>query len=352
MYNILHYVDSLDLGATTKSAILLAKHLDRARFLPFFAYKNVGPRSKQCLDLFGDRLFQVRDAEHFRGILANNKIDLVHSHRSGEKHFPEVGIDYIGPKVVETSAFGGYNPNPLIDRTLFMSRWLYRFAQGNYPHLFLNQPSRFDFLNNPIELPTTGEKLDRLPTGKIFLGRCGRPDDGIYDDINVKAAFILQSKGYSVHFLVVAPPPSMIDDLMKFDIPATFIEPTVKDDTLSRFYNSVNIYCHARADSETFGSNIAEAMVHNLAVVTHIGQPKYPGMTVYGAQTELVSHGITGYVSQYDAQEYADYVEKLINDPEERFRMGQNGAAKIMSEAYIDVIITKLEKIYQEVLNG
>ena len=211
--------------------------------------------------------------------------------------------------------------------------------------------SRFDYVNNPVEEPYTQERLPGLAEEITWLGRCGRPDNGIYNAVNVEAARLLRLQGHDVGFIVMAPPSNMIDDLKRHGIPYRAIKPTTDPVELSKFYNSVDIYAHARADGETFGVNIAEAMMHGKPVVTHIATPSNPQMGVFQSQTELVDHGSTGIVVNNNAAEYSEALKVLL-DPVMREGMGAAGFIKAVREYHVDACVRKLEKIYREITNG
>jgi glycosyltransferase involved in cell wall biosynthesis len=277
-------------------------------------------------------------------------IDILHVYRSGFAEFPEPNIDVVVKCFVETNVFGMLDPNPAINSSLFMSEWLMHDTckKLGFKH------NRFDFVNNPVELPKTKTTIPVFPDADqntIILGRCGRPDNGIYNAINVNAAAVLRQWGYDVRFLVVAPPPNMVFDLERLQIPFAIVNPTVDPLVLSSFYNTVDIYAHARADGETFGVNIAEAMIHSKPVVTHIATPSCPGMGVFQAQTELVDSGVTGFVVQNDLQEYADALKKLIDSRQLRDSMGLESYRKALKEYHVGPCLDKLERIYNEVSN-
>jgi glycosyltransferase involved in cell wall biosynthesis len=223
------------------------------------------------------------------------------------------------------------------------------FLSGGAAH---NKNWGFTWVNNPVESPFSQAKLDiGIDSDTIVLGRIGRPDPGIYDSIAVNGARLAQMLGEKIHFLAVATPQPMIDDLVAFDIPHTLIESTVDPVELSEFYNTVDIYCHARADGETFGVNIAEAMIHGKPVITHVATQKVPNMSVFQSQTELVDHGKTGFVCR-TPREYCDFIRILCRDKDMRKSFGEMGERKATEEYQIDPVVGKLEGIYHEIVTS
>jgi hypothetical protein len=283
--------------------------------------------------------------------------DILHVYRSGYPEFPVGQVEV--PHVVETNVFGFLDRNPKIKRTLFMSKWLMDCSLGLTSFMFPDY-SRFDFVNNPVESPYTDDKLkifswpqcDSPGDGVILLGRCGRPDNGIYNSVNVDAVRLLRLQGYDIRFVVVAPPSNMIKDMENYNIPYYNIDPTTNPLVLSMFYNTIDIYAHARADGETFGVNIAEAMMHGKPVVTHQATPSFPGMGVFQSQTELVDDGETGYIVDNDPSSYAEALKQMIDDEEMRLDMGIHGQQKAEREYHVDACMDKLENIYRDVVAG
>lgn len=351
---ILHYLNHLDLGGTSKTCQLFFEH-SSSEFESTVAYKFDGDHTR--IDDFNlaakvckGSLISINKNLSLQEVIDQKGIDVLHVYRSGMKEFPEPGIDINVPHFVETNVFGFIDPNPRISKSLFMSEWLMRAAL-NRPDIHYLPASRFDFVNNPVDDPSTQLKMNlNIPEGTIVLGRCGRPDNGIYNAVNVRAAHLLLMQGYKIHFLVVAPPSNMIDDLGKYGIPFTTIAPTTSDIVLSQFYNTIDIYAHARADGESFGVNIAEAMMHAKPVVTHWATPSFPGMGVFQAQTTLVDNGKTGFVVENDVAEYAEALKKLIDDPTLRGNMGVAGTFKAHEQYHVKHCVRKLEDIYKELV--
>jgi len=339
----------MGLGGTEKSALLCFRGIDKSKFDVTFVTlgKKTDPRYMEFLSAFGTKMFMVASKEEAAAKLNEINPDIVQVYRSGFHEFPVPGQD-IHPKVFcEVNVFGQLDQNPLVTKSLFMSQWLMNDTLAKYPQFKFMRPDRWDYLNNPVDRPYSAEKLDLgVSEGTIVLGRCGRADDGIYDDIAVKAAYIAKSMGVNLFYLVVAPPPRMIEDLEKYNIAYKAIEPTVDPFILSKFYNTVDIYCHARADGETGGNTIHEAFIHRKPVITHIAVPSYPGMGVFQAQIEAVNDNINGFVVDHNSRNYADAIIKLANDKELRNKMGNMGYNKVLNNCHTPVSVRKLEAIY------
>lgn len=357
---VLHYLRNLGLGGTEKTCQLFFEHATRGEFQVALAHEATGEKTRLAEFQHGASvvkapIFQIdsyTDKSHPNGralqhVIDTFKPDILHVYRSGFSEYPDPGLDVNVPHFVETNVFGFIDRNPRIDKTLFMSKWLMdRTLRG------LEHP-RFDFVNNPVEMPTTDIPLPIRETWRdaIILGRVGRPDNGIYNAVHVEAARLLRLQGFDVRFLVVAPPENMIKDLEKAEIPYKALKPTTDPLLLSMAYNTMDIYAHARADGETFGVNIAEAMMHGLPVVTHIATPSFPGMGVFQSQTELVDDSVTGFVVNNDPVLYSEALKFLIENESLRVKFGQAGFQKALEHYHVQPCMEKLERIYREVVH-
>jgi glycosyltransferase involved in cell wall biosynthesis len=161
---------------------------------------------------------------------------------------------------------------------------------------------------------------------------------------------VLVNKGFKIFFLTLAAPPRMIEDMEKYGVPYHNMAPTVDAHTLSTFYNTIDILAHARADGETFGSNIAEAMMHGKPVVTHVAVPSHPRMGVFQAQTELVQDDVTGYVVPHDVPAYAFALEQLITIAPLRKKLGTTGREWAEKNCSTEACGAKLHQTYQDLL--
>lgn len=357
---VLHYLRNLGLGGTEKTCQLFFEHATRGEFQVALAHEATGDKARLGEFQHGAAvvkapIFQVdsyEDPKHPNGRALQNVIDvfkpdILHVYRSGFSEYPDPGLDVRVPHFVETNVFGFVDRNPLIDRTLFMSKWLMDHTLRGLEH------PRFDFVNNPVEMPVTSLPLPIRHTWKdaTILGRVGRPDNGIYNAVHVEAARLLRLQGFDIRFLVVAPPENMTKDLEKAEVPFKVVQPTTDPLVLSMAYNTMDIYAHARADGETFGVNIAEAMIHGLPVVTHIAVPSFQGMGVFQSQTELVEDSRTGFIVSNDPVLYADALKLLIENPSLRMRFGEAGFSKAVEHYQVSACMRKLERIYREVVN-
>src|SRR5204862_336714 len=143
-------------------------------------------------------------------------------------------------------------------------------------------------------------------------------------------------------FLALSAPSRMKRDAQELGLRnIRYLEPTVDDLELSRFYNTVDALAHARADGETFGCVIAEAMMHGKPVVTHRS-------LVRNAQAELVDAACGFLVGPGDHKAYAEALRRLRDDADLKKRMGGAARAKALDQFEAAQITRKLEGLYLE----
>lgn len=145
-------------------------------------------------------------------------------------------------------------------------------------------------------------------------------------------------------FLALSPPPKMVREAQEMGIKnIRFIDPSTDDIFLSKFYNTLDVLAHARADGETFGCVIAEAMIHGKPVVTHMSD-------IRNAQAELVDESCGFVANQHDYKAYAAFMKSLMFDKTLRLKMGETARRKAMANFEAETVTKKLEFLYIEEL--
>jgi glycosyltransferase involved in cell wall biosynthesis len=104
-------------------------------------------------------------------------------------------------------------------------------------------------------------------------------------------------------------------------------------DDMKSFMNSLDIFA-LTSIWEGFGYVLVEAMACSKPVVAFD----------ISSNPELVLHDKTGYlVKPFDLEAFANYILKLINDPELRIKFGLNGRTRVEEGFTIDRTLEKLE---------
>lgn len=372
---IVHHSNQLGLGGTEKTMQLFCKYLDKDCFeVHALTRKFPVPPQRMWLDalksFLGNEGAKARMAcypmihcrvPEFKKILGEDRIHfytlgnlasiiqkisphILHLHHSG---FSEPPLDQTRaieniPLLFSTNVFGEKADaahQARIAKVLFISGWLKESAGWS------RGDPRCDVLYYPIEKPCTRENLRKeLGIGEdVFVfGRIGRNADDIHDPISLKAYKQIESD--RTLFLALSPPPQMIKDAQDLGVRhIRTLDPTVDDQFLSRFYNTIDILAHARLDGETFGCVIGEAMIHGKPVITHRSNLR-------NAQVELVD-GASGFVvDQYDWNGYAAKMKLLMEDENLRLAMGEAARRRAMELFEAEAVTKKLENFYWQEL--
>ncbi|MBX6323252.1 MAG: glycosyltransferase family 4 protein [Rhodospirillaceae bacterium] len=374
---VVHYTDQLALGGTEKTMEIFCRHLDREVFdvhavagrphrrpmqrlkaevgaflgIPKYLgkkqhFESLVAREATFREILGeDHLHIVADAPALRArLLLALAPDILHVHyagRAGPPFSDPEALDAAGV-VVTTNVFGFENTAPSHDRVrrIFMvSDWL-RQDRAPWSHA----DPRVEVFYNPVETPLAADDLRPslgIPADAFVVGRVGRPDNVIYDPISLRAYAAIQDG--RTWFLALAAPTYMIRDARRMGLRNFLCLPPTTDRLWqSRFYNTIDVLAHARRDGETFGCNIAEAMMHGRPVVSH----RSP---VHNAQTEII--GDTGFVvGENDAAAYAEALGRLRADAGLRRRLGEAARGRAMALFEASALTRRLERTYLDLL--
>ena len=94
-------------------------------------------------------------------------------------------------------------------------------------------------------------------------------------------------------------------------------------------------------EAEPFGRVILEAMASGKPVVG----------TASGGTPELVQEGQTGFlVPPLDPEAMARAILRLLKNPEEAKRMGENGRRRVEAEFSLEVHVQKIQALYHSLL--
>jgi len=371
---ILHHSNQLGLGGTEKEIQIFCKYFDREKF-EFHVMAPESPISlnRRVLDLarallgsararsrkeqnkyalsrvdefkkiLGPQNLHLYTPKNFESILRKIAPHILHVHHSGEFVPPlnQPRLLKTVPLLFTVNVFGFKDSTcqDLIHKILFPSQWLMEsvgWTKGD---------ARCDVLYCPIEKPLTKENLrGELGIGEnIFvLGRVGRNADDIHDSISLRAYKEIETD--ATLFLVMAPPPRMVKEAKELGIKnIRYLEPTVDDLFLSRFYNTIDVLAHARADGETFGCVIAEAMIHGKPVISHYSNQR-------NAQAELLQEGCGFVVEQGNWKKYSERIKLLQEDKQLRYSMGNCAKKRALENFEASVVTKRLESFYMDKL--
>lgn len=371
---ILFHLNQLGFGGTEKAILTFCQNLDRTQFdLHLFISQPLSLLRRARIRLFrhfskkNDEIYRIKLLNarirlgQFESILGQENIhqgsvrdfvkvcaqltpDIIHFNRGKWDKFFSAIEQHIPANqcFVETNIFG-YPAAPTYHRQIsayyFVSHWLMNKSAWH--------AGKGKVLLNPIKQPATDQTLREqyaIPREAFVFGRISRPD--LNDDDFIVRAFE-QVAHSNCYLFILAPTRAIRDSQRPNNI--ILLEPTIDEVEISRFYNSLNALLHYRREGETFGMNIAEAMMHGVPVISHDSD-------VDNAQLELLAadeDGPVGLVSpRGDMEHYSRNMATLLNDPELCALMEKN-ARNRAARLYDEKIVTRtLEGYYRLLVKG
>ena len=114
-------------------------------------------------------------------------------------------------------------------------------------------------------------------------------------------------------------------------------------DQVGRFLGSLDVYAHGRADGETFGAVLAEAMAQGLPVVSHLS-PRGAN-----AQVETIADG--GFVAG-TLKEYSHALLEFAADRDKRVRIGQRARDHAVKFYSLESAANALVDVYAKVASA
>jgi len=370
---ILFQLNSVGYGGTEKGILTFLQNIDRTKFTPclfvtqkhnkikqFLRYltsyisqksknkyneKYVIPlvRRQQFTEVIGKSYIYFGDHKSFLDLVKNYKPNIIHFNRGGWYDFYENIINKIPKNIicVESCIFGIEPSKEYINRLskfYFLSNWL--ISKSSW------QKDKGDVLYLPTKLPSNNENLSEglnLQENTFILGRIARPNN-FSEDLFLIDVFKKLDKNCTL--IIIAASEELKNSAKEFKN-ILFLEPTIDEALLSKFYNTIDILLHRRIDGETFGLNIAEALIHGKPVISHLS-------SVDNAQAELLDSsedGIVGYVSEENnLEQYVDNIKKYINNKMLLEESGNNAKKRALRLYSEKVVTSKLESEYLKLL--
>jgi glycosyltransferase involved in cell wall biosynthesis len=367
---ILFELSSLGYGGTEKAIYTFIENLDLARFEPylFFStdYKTVAYYRRKIKSLFSNKakknytekyVTYFTRLDDFKRILGEDKVvlgnaekffntveklnpDIIHFNRGLSETYYTRSSEKIPLhiKVVETNIFGKEtNAKYLsrLERIFFISNWLLKKASSA-------SKIKAHLLYNPIKLPSSKTDLRKhynIPKNAVVLGRMSRPnlDDGefIYNVLEK----VLDD---NIYFISIGASPAF-QKKMQHHKNIIFFEPVIDVEFISSFYSTIDILLHYRREGETFGMNIAEAMIHGRPVISHES-------FLDNAQAELLTEDencLCGIITEEnDLKGYIKAVKTLVNNEDLRTELSKNAETRARKLFAEDKVTYALEQAY------
>ena len=370
---IIFHLNSLGYGGTEKAVLTFCQNLDRSKYSCFifvnykksplrylryrilsffsnraknkFIKKFVSPlvRKEQFANVVGEANLWIGNLVEFFKFVDETKPDILHFNRGDWSDYYDRIIVDLPDNIhcVETNIFGKPPSDSYLnrlDKIYFVSHWL--INKSNW------HKSKGKVLFNPIKAPATSENLrDKLgiPSDVFVMGRISRPD--LVDDLFL-IDMLKDFTGKKFVLIIVAGSDQLKRAATGVES-VIFLEPTINEVLLSKFYNTIDILLHHRIDGETFGMNIAEGMMHGKPVISHLSH-------VDNAQAELLDEkedGVVGFVSkEHDMKEYVSNIKKFMEDPDLLKNASDNAHRRAFRLFHEAVVTKELESNYRLLL--
>jgi len=265
-----------------------------------------------------------------------HSLHILNTHRSGDDVWFMPGFEHtnFNFKIIETNFHG--NTATKANLRVFPS---YEMIKNK------NISGKYVIIPNPIMIPLTDTNL-RSALGlenKFVFGKIARPAADIYSQTCLKAYKILDND--KTHLLYMAPHKKALDDVKTIGIKnITFVDQSIDELRISKFYNTINVLCHSNNVGETFGNTIAEAMMHGKPVISHLGNSGCPQ-----AQREVIGEEWSNYVCNNDPIIYSNLMKHLLNTPSTHARFSKYVKNRANSLYDYRVVAKKYTEVYNNI---
>jgi len=363
IFNVLQVSRNLGIGGTEKTLQLFSEYLNKNVFTVIVCAWDKGGIRGDYLKSLGFKVIYIHNnLRELVSLMRNEKIDIVHIHRSGLNEPLVIQAARIAgvPVIVETNVFGFIDESrweKYIDCHLFVSKFCavrYKYWRGLPWEEFFQ---RHRVLYNPIDLSTidsyhlTRDKTKELrkqygiPSDAPVIGRVGRPDPAKWSPLG-KVLEKIFKRIPEARFIAKGAPMPIIDDIQKrraLRNKVIFLPPSPEERKVIEFYSIVDVFIHSARIGESFGLVIAEAMACGKPVVSKSTPLRD------NAQVELIDHGQNGCIVYY-ANSFADATVDLLLNDEKRSQMGRAARKKVEYNYNVKMLTLQLEKLYIELL--
>ena len=247
---------------------------------------------------------------NFWELFDESQYDFVQTAKAGPKEYPYYLIKK--PVIEFVSLSAGVDHSPNIAWTIHLSQWQrtqWVRSGGNL--------SRSSVIPIPANAPAS-ELNQRselgIPAGSLVAGFHQRPDDHIASPIPLNAFTKLRRQ--DAWFVIMGG-----GDFYRRQASALglehvrFISASANAERLSTFLNTLDVFAHGRKDGETFGTVLAEAMMHGKPCLSHRSG-------VADAQPETMGPG--GLFAN-DEEDYVRLLSDLLSNRELRASLAEKG---------------------------
>lgn len=341
------------------------KYIDRDKFDIYLATINLGinpylhefrkflrPENILLYNFNGHvNTYQATETDVLYQFLVQNKIDVLHTESAGELEWP-ANINISGLKIITSNVFAGVNNTKPEDKVICISDGCYNTwienCKKRAPNLNTN---RGTWIYMSIDDPAANENMrDELGISDdtIVIGRASNSWGA--DSLNLEAYSKIEND--KTLFLSSTTPHHHEELIKKYGIKRyLYIDPRTSYYDMSRYYNTLDILAHDRAES--FGCAVAEAMMHAVPVVTSNYSKQIDVNNAHQALIEDEKFCARGGPHDERLKDYIVKIKQLMNmSKEDRRSIGLTMKDRITRKCYAPNIIKQYEKVYTEAVEN
>jgi hypothetical protein len=280
---------------------------------------------------------------NFWGLFDQDAYDFVQTAKAGPAEYPYYRMRL--PVVEYLTLSAGVDRSPNIALSINLSQWQRRqwvLAGGDV--------SKTDVIYVPAEPPASALDLRTelgIPVEDQVIGFHQRAQEEIFSPVPLEAFARVASP--TRHFALLGGAQRYREQALALGLEnvhfldhrdASMTDHRGASERISRFLNTLDVFAHGRADGETFGAVLAEAMMHGRPCLSHRSE-------VANAQPETM--GPAGLFA-LDGDDYAEKLDLLLTDHDLAARLAAK--ARPHAERYYSLpsCVQRLEAAYDRVM--
>jgi len=274
-------------------------------------------KSKVNLIEFSVEFKDIRDPEHpwigtnFWDVFNENDYLFVQTAKAGPLEYPYSRMKI--PVIEYVTLSAGVDLSSNIAWTIHLSQWQRKEWGSRGGNL-----SKSSIVPIPVSPPKHNRNLRGelgIQTGEHVFGFHQRVADEIYSPIPLEA--FAKISDLSMRFIIMGGSDRYREQAKILNLQNVIFLPHNSNELeISKFLNTLDVYAHGRADGETFGTVLAEAMIHGVPCLSHASK------VGANAQPETMGPGglFAGNLKQYEAHLLA-----LSRSSALRLEIGESG---------------------------
>jgi glycosyltransferase involved in cell wall biosynthesis len=365
---ILHISSARSLGGGERHLADLACALSRRGHEVYAAVPANSPLRNKLKHLPAENIFtlrlrnalDVKSALELTHLVREQRIDIVHAHVARDYPVAALAVRRASPAKLVITRHVLFRVNRLhnitfrhVSRIIAVSQAVKQalVEQKIFPARRITViPNSMDFHSFYYSLRGFDREAFRqrinIPPGSLLVGTIGEIKRQKGHEDFLRAAAIITSEGHNAHFVIAGADNTRTNEhrlalerlVHELDL-TNRVHFTGWLDEVAPLLAALDVYVSA-SHTESFGLAIVEAMAAGLPVVATATE---------GAQ-EIIEHEKTGViVAVGDHQALAASVLHLLEDKQERERMGALACAQVRARYSLDRMVAATEKVYFEV---